>query len=163
MNMPVGLEETIGGTKVATDLVYVNTFQYPEKNSRITNFQRPAVKSAIKRRPALAYSRPKLDSLQQPDTPNLYCLTKQSVESLIKNGSLKQTRLSHFDLDIYQPVAHLQHVPPSISRPQSREQSFVKQPIRQRAQSAKPRSDSSEERIYRRQLISGLNLSVQGF
>lgn len=168
IEMPVGLEATIDGTKMAPDITYMNTFQYPERNSRITNFKQPVIKSAVYRIPVFTHTRPKVERTQLADAPNLYCLTKQSVDSLTKNGSLKQSRLGNFDLDVYQPVAHLQHVSPSISRPQSRQQSFMKQVERLRSNSARrparsPTPVPYEELSYKRQLVSSLNLSIQGF
>lgn len=114
--MPVGLEETFGGMKIAPDITYQNTHQFPEKNEKIVTFRRPLYKDAYYRVGdgfTVHFGRPNVSLISRPNQIYLHDLTKQSYKTLMNNGALKQPRSHQLGNEKVKPVAHLHHIPPS--------------------------------------------------
>lgn len=119
--MPVGLEETYNGVKIAPDVTYQNTYQFPEKNTNIVRLKEPAYKSSYRRAKngcAPRYGGPNVSDIPRANQQHLYEMTKQSCNMLMENGSLRRPRSHTLDTrNKVKPVAHLLHIPPLTPQP----------------------------------------------
>lgn len=113
--MPVGLEETYDGVKIAPDVTYTNTFQYPERNSKVLAFSSPTTRrlySYINH--TVRYARPNLEVIYRPRTKHLYDETTASLKDFISKGLIKSPRAKLRNDERYmRPMAHLNKIPPT--------------------------------------------------
>lgn len=115
--MPVGLEETVDGVKVAPDVTYTNTFQYPERNSHVTYLRGPVHKNIYRTVDTkITFAKPNLSIIARPQTQHVFDETRASVKTLMERGLLKRSvGFMKYDDDIafMRPIARLNRVPPS--------------------------------------------------
>jgi len=112
--MPVGLEETFDGVKVAPDVTYKHTFQYPEHNNKVVSIYLPVNKQSCQHgSTTIKFARPNLDIIPRPDTRHLYDETRSSIKNFVARG-LVRSRLRPLEANEYfGPTAYLQRVPPT--------------------------------------------------
>ena len=109
--MPVGLEETFHGVKVAPDITYTNTFQFPERNTKITKLEGPSNRPLYNYiNTKVTFAKPNLAILARPNTRHAYDETKSSINVLIQRGLVKSLQKHQPDV-ILTPLAYLQRVP----------------------------------------------------
>lgn len=114
--MPVGLEETFDGVKVAPDVTYTNTFQYPERNTKVTFLHSPVNKQIYwQLNKKITFAKPNLDAIERPNTRHAYEETRASLETFIRRGLVKSSLRSQLRLEneVIKPIAFLNRVPPT--------------------------------------------------
>ena len=113
--MPVGLGETYDGVKIAPDITYTNTFQYPERNSKVLAIHLPSTKrlyTFIDH--TVKYAKPNLDIVHRPMTRHIYDETRDSLKNFVSRGLVKSPRAKLRNDERYmRPMAHLNKIPPT--------------------------------------------------
>lgn len=122
--MPVGLEELYHGVKIATDVTYQNTYQFPEKNAKLVALRKPPNKNSYYKLgggTTIKNSRPNFSALSRANQQHLYDMTKASYKELMDNGVLRRPRSHNLEgRKKVKPIAHLLHIPPSTPQPWSK-------------------------------------------
>jgi len=93
--MPVGLEPTLHGVKLAPDISYLNTYQYPEHNEKILEL-RPPEELKIFRfvHQGYKYAKPNCSYTHRSGNAFLHDITRASLRNFRRNGVLSTTAKS---------------------------------------------------------------------
>lgn len=121
--MPVGLEETFHGVKIAPDITYTNTFQYPERSHKVTSLRTPANRRLYSYINAkITFAKPNVEVIARPHTRHAYDETRASLEILTERGLVKSLRREQNEI-VLQPLAYLNRVPPTTPMHPKKQQS----------------------------------------
>ena len=129
--MPVGLEETFHGVKVAPDITYTNTFQFPERNYKVTAVQGPPNRPLyLHINSKIRFAKPNLDAIARPDTRHAYDEVKLSLDTLVDRGLVKSMKKEQRGVS-HQAGEYLRRVPTttplSCKKPHNKSSKLVAQ------------------------------------